>query len=74
MVILQDELERRLREDFVPHSKEMYQWYTELREIGLPPHSGFGMGIERVLRSYLNLNHVRDAIPYPRLHSRLPYP
>lgn len=69
-----EELERRMREDFVAHPKEIYKWYIELREMGLPPHSGFGMGVERVLRSFLNLKHVRDVIPYPRLYTRLPYP
>lgn len=51
-----------------------YDWYAELREFGSVPHSGFGMGIERFLRWILRLNHVRDAIAFPRLSGRSIYP
>lgn len=70
----EEELEKRMREDFVPHSLDTYKWYMELRKFGMPPHSGFGVGIERILRSYLNLDHVRDCIPFPRMYRRSPYP
>lgn len=52
---------------------EEYGWYIEIRKYGMPPHSGFGMGVERVLRWLLNLPHVRDATLFPRTPSRL-YP
>jgi len=65
-IYTKEELERRIKEDSVPHPLEVYDWYLELRELGMPPHSGFGMGIERTLRGLLKLKHVRDAIPYPR--------
>jgi len=50
-----------------------YGWYLEIRKYGMPPHSGFGMGVERVLRWLLHLPHVRDATLFPRTPSRL-YP
>lgn len=50
------------------------KWFCELKEIGCAPHSGFGMGIERVLRWLLNLNHIRDTFTFPRLYHRIPYP
>ena len=52
---------------------EDYGWYIDLRRYGMPPHSGFGMGVERVLRWLLHLPHVRDATLFPRTPSRL-YP
>lgn len=50
-----------------------YEWYLELRKYGSVPHSGFGLGIERFIKWILNLDHIRDAIPFPRTISRL-YP
>lgn len=52
---------------------EEYTWYLEIRKYGMPPHSGFGMGVERVLRWLLHLPHIRDATLFPRTPSRL-YP
>jgi len=48
-----------------------YEWYLEIRKYGMPPHSGFGMGVERVLRWLLHLPHIRDATLFPRTPSRL---
>jgi asparaginyl-tRNA synthetase len=45
---------------------EDYSWYLDLRRWGTVPHSGFGLGIERVLCWMLKLEHIRDAIPFPR--------
>ncbi len=50
---------------------EEYDWYLEIRKYGMPPHSGFGMGVERVLRWLLRLPHVRDAALFPRTPSRI---
>ena len=50
-----------------------YKWYVDLRRYGSVPHSGFGLGIERLTKWVLNLNHIRDAIPFPRTINRL-YP
>lgn len=69
-----EELELRMREDFVPHDEDVYDWCIQLRRTGLPPHSGFGMGVERALRWLLGFDHVRNLIPYPRLPGRNPHP
>ncbi len=50
-----------------------YQWYLDLRKYGSVPHSGFGMGLERVVSWVCKLDHIRDAIAFPRLINRL-YP
>ncbi|MFH1306379.1 MAG: asparagine--tRNA ligase [Candidatus Micrarchaeota archaeon] len=50
-----------------------YQWYVDLREFGSVPHSGFGLGIERLVKWMLNLDHIRDTIPFPRTINRV-YP
>ncbi len=48
-----------------------YEWYLDLRRYGSVPHSGFGLGIERFLMSLLKLEHVRDALPFPRFINRV---
>ncbi len=50
---------------------EDYSWYVDLRRYGTVPHSGFGMGIERTLTWMCKLEHIRDAIAFPRLINRL---
>ncbi len=50
---------------------EDYSWYIDLRKYGSVPHSGFGMGLERVVRWILKLDTIRDAIPFPRNITRL---
>jgi len=50
-----------------------YKWYIELRKYGTVPHSGFGMGVERILAWVCGLEHIRDAIAFPRLINRI-YP
>ncbi|MGI0071468.1 MAG: asparagine--tRNA ligase [Thermoplasmata archaeon] len=47
-----------------------YEWYLDLRRHGNVPHAGFGLGIERMLRWMLRLEHIRDATPFPRTPSR----
>ncbi len=47
-----------------------YEWYFDLRRFGSVPHSGFGLGIERVLRWFTGQEHIRDMLPYPRTPSR----
>ncbi len=64
-------LEQRLREHNLP--REAFQWYLDIRRYGAFPHSGFGMGIERVVAWLCGLDHVRETIPYPRMLYRL-YP
>ncbi len=50
-----------------------YTWYLDLRKYGSVPHSGFGLGIERLVMWIAGLNHIRDAIPFPRYRGRI-YP
>ncbi len=50
-----------------------YDWYIDLRKYGSVPHSGFGMGIERVVAWICGLDHVRETIAYPRMLNRI-YP
>ena len=52
-------------------SRETFEWYLDLRRYGSVPHGGFGMGIERVVAWICGLEHVREAIPYPRTLYRL---
>ncbi len=48
-----------------------YDWWIDLRRYGSVPHAGFGMGIERIIKWMLNLDHIRDAIPFPRMVNRM---
>lgn len=50
-----------------------YSWYLDLRKYGSVPHSGFGLGLERALTWIAGEDHVREAIPFPRLLNRI-YP
>ena len=50
---------------------EDYQWYLDLRKFGGVPHSGFGMGFERTNAWICKLDHIREAIPFPRLINRM---
>ena len=50
---------------------EDYQWYLDLRKFGGVPHSGFGMGFERAIAWVCHLDHIREAIPFPRLINRM---
>ncbi len=52
---------------------EAFQWYLDLRKYGSVPHSGFGMGIERVVAWLCGLDHVRETIPFARTLNRI-YP
>lgn len=63
-----DELLARMEEKKMP--KEGFKWYTDLRRYGSVPHSGFGLGIERLTKWLLNLEHIRDTIPFPRTITR----
>jgi len=52
---------------------EDYGWYVDLRRYGSVPHSGFGMGIERVVAWIAGVHHIRETIPFPRILGRI-YP
>ncbi len=47
-----------------------FQWYTDLRKYGSFPHSGFGLGVERLVSWICGLNHVRESIAFPRMYGR----
>jgi len=64
-------LERRIAENKLP--REAFLWYLDLRRYGTVPHSGFGMGIERVVAWICKLHHIRETIPFPRMLDRI-YP
>ncbi|MGD0224567.1 MAG: asparagine--tRNA ligase [Terriglobia bacterium] len=51
--------------------RKAFEWYIDLRRYGTVPHSGFGMGIERVVAWICGLEHVRETIPFPRMLYRL---
>lgn len=69
-----DDLEL-LRKKILDHNlpESAFAWYLDLRKYGSVPHSGFGMGLERVVTWISGTEHVREAIPFPRLLNRL-YP
>ncbi|BAB13064.1 asparagine--tRNA ligase [Buchnera aphidicola str. APS (Acyrthosiphon pisum)] len=46
--------------------KEDYWWYRDLRRYGTVPHSGFGMGFERLISYFTGITNIRDLIPFPR--------
>ncbi|MGL4861406.1 MAG: asparagine--tRNA ligase, partial [Enterobacteriaceae bacterium] len=59
-----DHLDQRLLE--MGLNKEDYGWYRDLRRYGTVPHSGFGLGFERLIVYVTGLQNVRDVIPFPR--------
>jgi asparaginyl-tRNA synthetase len=69
-----DTLLKQFTEDGKLPNKDNYEWYLELRRYGSVPHSGFGMGIERLLRWLLKLPRVTDTLAFPRVYRREPYP
>ncbi len=65
------ELIAQLDENKLPRAA--YEWYIDLRRFGAVPHSGFGMGLERVITWICGVPHIREVIPFPRQIHRL-YP
>jgi asparaginyl-tRNA synthetase len=66
-----DLLMKRIQEHGLP--PEAFAWYLDLRKYGSVPHAGFGMGIERVVSWICGLEHLREAIAFPRMLYRI-YP
>ena len=54
-------------------SKEDYSWYRDLRRYGTVPHSGFGLGFERLVAYVTGMQNVRDVIPFPRTPGNASY-
>lgn len=59
-----DVLEQRMIEQHL--NLDDYWWYRELRKYGTVPHSGFGLGLERVIQFITGMGNIRDVIPFPR--------
>lgn len=59
-----EKLQTRMQEMGVPE-KELW-WYLELRKFGTAPHSGFGLGFERLVQFVTGMSNIRDVIPFPR--------
>jgi len=64
-----DTLKKRIQEYGL--KVEDYQWYLDLRKYGSVPHGGFGFGLERIVTWVCGLEHVREAIPFPRTIYRI---
>lgn len=64
-----EELEKRIIEHKLP--LEEFQWFLDLRRYGSVPHSGFGLGIERMVNWICNLENIREAIPFARRPNRI---
>lgn len=52
-------------------SEEEYGWYLDLRKYGSVPHSGFGLGLERVVTWITGNEHIRESSPFPRMLHRI---
>ena len=59
-----EKLTTRAREMDVPE-KDIW-WYLDTRRYGTAPHSGFGLGFERLLLFVTGMSNIRDVIPFPR--------
>jgi len=64
-----EELLKRIKEEDL--SEEDFAWYLDLRKYGSVPHSGFGFGLERLVRWMSGVQHVRECIPFPRVVNRV---
>ena len=64
-------LAARIKEHDLPEAA--YAWYMDLRKFGSVPHSGIGLGLERVVAWICGIDHIRETIPFPRLLKRI-YP
>ncbi len=66
-----DILVRRIREmDLNP---DEYWWYLEIRQFGTVPHSGFGLGFERLIQFVTGIRNIRDVIPFPRSYREIEF-
>ncbi len=62
-------LKQKIEEHELPI--QAFEWYLDLRRYGSVPHSGFGLGLERLVAWVCKLHHVRETIPFPRMYGRL---
>ena len=66
-----DVLEQRIAELGLP--RDEYWWYLDLRRFGSAPHSGFGLGFERLLMMATGTTNIRDVTPFPRTPKHLEF-
>ena len=66
-----DVLEKRMEECGI--DQKAYSWYLDLRRYGTVPHSGFGLGFERLISYVTGIGNVRDVIPFPRTPGNAKY-
>jgi len=59
-----EDMEEKLKES--GEKIENYDWYFDLRKYGSVPHSGYGLGVERVVAWICGIDNIKDAIPFPR--------
>ena len=59
-----DILKKRIKESGI--DEDEIWWYLDLRRYGSVPHSGFGLGFERIVQFCTGMSNIRDVIPYPR--------
>ena len=65
-------LEKRMKEFGIKEKdKKNYQFYLDIRKYGSVPHSGFGMGVERLVMWICGIDHIRDTIAFPRVMNRI---
>ena len=64
-----DVLLKRIQEEKLP--QDVYEWYLDLRKYGTVPHSGFGLGLERMVTVICGNEHIREAIPFARTLNRV---
>ncbi|MBN1799321.1 MAG: asparagine--tRNA ligase [Spirochaetales bacterium] len=62
-----EKLRARLHE--LKLDEKEYWWYLELRKYGTIPHSGFGLGFERLIQFVTGMQNIRDVIPFPRAYT-----
>ncbi len=65
-----DVLESRMLEAGI--DIEEYGWYLDLRRYGTVPHSGFGLGFERLVQFVTGMKNIREVIPFPRTPGSAP--
>jgi len=63
----------KVKNKIIEHDLPMheFEWYLDLRRFGSVEHSGFGLGLERMVAWICKLPHVRETIPFPRMYGRL---
>ena len=66
-----DRLTQRIVE--LGQNPEDYWWYLDLRRFGSVPHSGFGMGFERMIMLLTGISNIRDVLPFPRTTGSLEF-